>query len=132
MVHRCLNNLTPLYVSNLFNGSLFVQTRKAIRYSMTTYPICDSPLWRSARRSFAPSVTEIALNSPLCVNRSPVRYGFRAGAKATRYSVNIALASAKCLLEMTLSLTYHIEDWLQVSAPLLSEAQRYLTSSPKT
>ena len=37
------------------------------------------------------SVTEIAPKSPLLrVNRSPsVRYDFRAGAKATRYSVNI-------------------------------------------
>ena len=38
------------------------------------------------------SVTEIAPKSPfLSVNRSPsVRYDFRAGAKATQYSVNIA------------------------------------------
>ena len=35
------------------------------------------------------SVTEIAPKSPfLCVNRSPIRYGFCAGAKAIRYSVN--------------------------------------------
>ena len=39
------------------------------------------------------SVTEIArAKSPLlCANRSPIRYCFRAGAKAIRYSVNIAL-----------------------------------------
>ena len=38
------------------------------------------------------SVTEIAPKSPfLCVNRSPIQYGFRAGAKAIRYSVNIIL-----------------------------------------
>ena len=37
-------------------------------------------------------VTEIALKSPfLCVNRSRlIRYGFRAGAKTTQYSANIA------------------------------------------
>ena len=38
-------------------------------------------------------VTEIAQKSLfLYVNRSPIRYGFGAGAKAIRYSVNIALA----------------------------------------
>ena len=93
---------------------------KAIRYSMNAYPICDSPLSRWDRRSFAAlqkssqnhrscvwtvalsvniytpiqyvtdttfeigpaqlcCVTEIEPNSPfLCVNRSPIRYGFRA------------------------------------------------------
>ena len=30
-------------------------TRKVIRYSMNTYPICDSPLYRSGRRGFARS-----------------------------------------------------------------------------
>ena len=40
------------------------------------------------------SVTEIAPKSPfLRVNRSSIRYGFRAGAKATRHSVNIFLNS---------------------------------------
>ena len=35
------------------------------------------------------SVTEISPPQPLlCVNRSPIRYGFRGGAKAVRYSVN--------------------------------------------
>ena len=38
------------------------------------------------------SVTQIALKSPfLCVNRSSIRCGFRAGAKAIGYSVNITL-----------------------------------------
>ena len=37
------------------------------------------------------SVKEITHKSPfLCVNRSPIRYGFRAGAKAIRYTVNMA------------------------------------------
>ena len=36
------------------------------------------------------SVTEIEPKSPfLCVNRSSIRYGFRAGAKAIWYCVNI-------------------------------------------
>ena len=38
------------------------------------------------------SFTEIAPKSPfLCVNRGPIRYGFRTDAKAILYSVNIAL-----------------------------------------
>ena len=38
------------------------------------------------------AVTEIAPKSAfLCVNRCPLRYGFRAGAKAIRYSENTAL-----------------------------------------
>ena len=40
------------------------------------------------------SVTEIAPTQPfLCMNRSPIRYGFRGGAKAFQYSVNKASAS---------------------------------------
>ena len=35
------------------------------------------------------SITEIAPKSPfLCVNRNPIQYGFPAGAKAMRYSMN--------------------------------------------
>ena len=45
------------------------------------------------------SVTEIALKSSfLCVNRSPTRYGFRAGARVIQYYVNIALFTFSCLL----------------------------------
>ena len=32
-----------------------------------------------------------AATTVFCVNRSPIRYGFRGGAKAIRYTVNIAL-----------------------------------------
>ena len=42
----------------------------------------------------------------MCEQNPYIRCGFHAGAKATRYSVEIALTSAKGLLEMTLSLTY--------------------------
>ena len=54
----------------------------------------------SERRSFTlkidavqlRSVTEIAPKLPFsCVNRSPIRYNFRSGAKAVPYSVNVAL-----------------------------------------
>ena len=51
----------------------------------------DPTLSRSARRSF-PSLPETTLKSPfLCVNKSPFRYGFPAGARPFRYSVVIAL-----------------------------------------
>ena len=55
------------------------------------YPLCDAPLSRSAPAAQLGLVTEII--SPklwfLCVNRSPIRHGFRAGVRAIRYSVNI-------------------------------------------
>ena len=59
-------------------------TQKAIRYSMNTYPVCDSPLRdfrdRRKQRLF---VTEIALKLPfLSVDGNTIRYGFRAGATA--------------------------------------------------
>ena len=38
---------------------------------------------------------EIAPKSRLCVNKSPIRYDFRAGAKAIRYSVNMALCDCQ-------------------------------------
>ena len=54
----------------------------AMCYSVNTYPICDSPLLRWARCSFAPK-------SPfLRVNRSHILYDFRAGARAIQRSVN--------------------------------------------
>ena len=45
------------------------------------------------------SVTEIAPKSRfLCVNRSPIRYGFRAGAEANQHSVTLALVYFVLLL----------------------------------
>ena len=47
-------------------------------------------LYRSAVQ--LSSITEIAPKSPfLCLNRNRIRYGFRAGAKAMRYSMNTYL-----------------------------------------
>ena len=45
--------------------------------NMNTYPICDSPLSRSARRSFAHLSQKSCLHNlySVCVNRSPTRYG---------------------------------------------------------
>ena len=55
-----------------------------------TYPICDDPISRSARRSFPP-FTDFAPKSPfLFVYRSPTQYDFHVGVKAIRYSVNTA------------------------------------------
>ena len=51
------------------------------------------PMWLSTLEIGAAqlrSVTEIAPKSLLlCVNRSSIRYDFRAGAKAVQYDVNI-------------------------------------------
>ena len=61
--------------------------RKAIQY----HPICSSPPALEIYAAHLLSVT-LALKSPfLCVKRSLIRYGFRAGTKAISYNVNIAL-----------------------------------------
>ena len=57
---RCVTSDDPSngcegdYVYTIPDSVSFMPTRKAIRYSMNTYPICDSPLYRSGRRGFAP------------------------------------------------------------------------------
>ena len=59
---------------------------KAIRYSVNTYPIRDLTLEKAW-----PSIAALSLSlslSFLCVKRSPIRYGFRAGTRAVRHSVN--------------------------------------------
>ena len=66
----------------------FCAGAKAFRYSVNTFRICDSPTLEIGAGQLR-SVKEIAPKSPfLCVNRSPIQYGFCAGAKAFRYSVN--------------------------------------------
>ena len=50
-----------------------------------TYPICDAPLSRTARRSFV----SLQQSPFLWVNRSPIWYGFRAGAKAICYTRSV-------------------------------------------
>ena len=61
---------------------------KAIRESVKTPTICDSPLYRSTRRSFAP-LKKLRWNhrSYLRTEALSIRYGFHAGAKAIRYGV---------------------------------------------
>ena len=61
---------------------------KAIRYSVNTCPICDFTLGKAWRSIAALSLSLSLSLSFLCVKRSPIWYGFRAGAKAIRYSVN--------------------------------------------
>ena len=57
------------------------------------YPICDSLLWKSARRSYA-SLQKSRQKSPFIFQnmyRSLLRYGFRVRRKAVWYSATIAL-----------------------------------------
>ena len=72
------------------SGVVFVLTRKATCYSVKTYPKCDPPRKRSAPRSLAPLQKARRNHPSYVVNRSPIWYGFRAGAKDIRYSLNIA------------------------------------------
>ena len=63
--------------------------RKAIRNTVFTCPICDSTLEIGVTQ--LRYVTEIAPPQPfLRVNRSPIQYYFRGGAKGIRYGVKIA------------------------------------------
>ena len=89
-----------------------------------TYPICDAPLSRTARRSFA----SLQQSPFLWVNRSPIWYGFRAGAKAIWYtcSVNMGLATttttATGTSKITKTTTLHV--WhpvLYISLPSLHD-----------
>ena len=68
--------------------------REAIRYSVWT-PTCIQHLtlhFRDWRGTVSRSVSEITPLQPfLHVNRTPIRYDFRGGAQAIRYTVNIAL-----------------------------------------
>ena len=56
----------------------------------TQYSIYDSPLLRSARRSFAPLQKSHRDNPVLCVNRNPIGYGFGDGANVNLYDVDLA------------------------------------------
>ena len=59
---------------------------------MNTYPICEREIGAAQLHS----VTEIAPNSLiLCVNKSPILYSFRAGAKAIRNGVKITVVSSE-------------------------------------
>lgn len=59
---------------------------------MNTYPICEREIGAAQLHS----VTEIAPNSLiLCVNKSPILYSFRAGARAIRHGVKITLVSSE-------------------------------------
>ena len=46
---------------------------------------------RRGRASLRPARKSRHHNRFFCVNRSPIQYGFRGGAQAIRYTVNIAL-----------------------------------------
>ena len=51
---ECANFVTWVAVFIVVGSFLSLPTRKAIRYSMKTNPICELPLSRSARCTFAP------------------------------------------------------------------------------
>ena len=50
----CVNFVTWVAVFVVVDSFLSLSTRKAIRYSMKTNPICELPLSRSAQCTFAP------------------------------------------------------------------------------
>ena len=60
---------------------------------MNTYAICNSPLLSNGASQLRSLIELPPKSSLLCVNRSHIRCGPRAGKKAIRYSVNIALNS---------------------------------------
>ena len=106
---------TPIrYVTLHFRDRRSTASHRYRNRTEITAILCQQkpyPVWFSCRRKSCPvlyehlsdmwlstleigaaqlrTVTEIAPKSPfLCVNRSPIRYGFRAGAKAVRYYMN--------------------------------------------
>ena len=94
--HQLYAFVTLLKLCLHYTEQRFVAPKKAIQYSVNTYPISVTLHFRD-RRDAASPVTEIAPPRPfLCVNRSAaIRYDFRGGAKAFRYSVN-SLKGALC------------------------------------
>ena len=76
---------------------------KDVRYSMNTYPICDSPLKRSIGAVQLLFVTEIAPPQPFfACKQKPYPVTFLGGAKTIRYSVNIALTCLMPFADVTL------------------------------
>ena len=57
--------------------------------SVNTYPICESSLKRSPRRSFVPSQNRAATTVLMCEQKPYPVHGFRGGAKAIRYRLNM-------------------------------------------
>ena len=98
LLHKPIASLT----SSLPSPSSLLKLPIHFRYGSITWShytkvwhrpdqICDSPPTFEIDVAQPHSVTEVAPKSPfLCVNRSPIRYDFRAGAKAIRYCVNMA------------------------------------------
>ena len=80
------------FTAYVHRGRRLIERR--LLFEEILYPICDSIFEISAAQ--LRFLTENALKSPfLCVNRSPIAYGFSAGAKAIRYTVNIAFKKGK-------------------------------------
>ena len=65
-----------------------------------TYPICEDPLsGLRARRSFT-LFHKSSQNHGSCGLKEAIRYDFRAGARAIRYSVNMALGVHKHFFQL--------------------------------
>ena len=71
----------------LYSRYLFVPIGKGIRCSVNTYPTCETPLL--IRERFAPLQKIVPISPFFGVNRSPMGYGFRIGAKAIRVGSGI-------------------------------------------
>ena len=56
---------------------------------VNTYLICDSPLWRSARRGFT-SLQKSRQNHRSYESTDAIQCGLRANTKAIRYGLNVA------------------------------------------
>ena len=111
--------------SHLFTSAtvrrILVHTAQRARCGIE--PISDAPPSRTARRGAAHlrSVIEIKPKPPFSrVKRSPIRYCFRASAKAIRYNVNIASVirdkqtNRKNLLKSVYSLTVSLKLHLKI------------------
>ena len=101
-----------------------VKQPKAIRYRVDT-----SPLQRSVQRSLLlRAVTETALKSPfLCVNRSPIRYGFRAGAKAIR--LRTIVSSREFVFNCAILNHFYQPNRISVEGTLLTVIMRLYAST---
>ena len=101
--------------------------------SVNTYPLCDSPLFSRDRRGAASvRYRDRAKITVLMCEQKHYPVWFSCQRKSymvlCQHSPNVSKRSTRN--DSVLDLPN--EDWLQVSAPLLSEAQRVLTPSLKT
>ena len=94
--------LLAVLLITFLNSTIHTEYQITFRADTESYPVLSVNTYRYVTLHFSHeigaaqlrSVTEIAPNSLfLFVNRSPIPYGFLAGAKSIRYSMNIAFQS---------------------------------------